>query len=286
MGWNQPKNTRESNEATRPSLPLWVRGFLAAAIVVVGAVGAWWWVTSGNDAKPKAAKSKPSAKIAEAKPVRSAAPVSEKKTEEKADDEKWEDAFERIPEKRHKFSKLETVTTSSCGVINERWRMPNGKYWRRQVDPPPLFDNPSDNAIATVLGQRAGTPMPHYPGLDDADLNKEFAKSLLKPIEIGEDDKPWLVALKMSVKEARAEIARMIKEGDPRSVGEILRDHVEENNRQADLTADALKGYNQVLSEDGEEAAAEYLEKVNKALEGYGVAPIKARGTANVRKRK
>ena len=86
------------------------------------------------------------------------------------------------------------------------------------------------------------------------------------------------------MKEARDEIARRIKSGDSRTVGEMLRDHVQENNRVANLQGDALRGYHKVLETDGEAAAAEFLEKMNEALEQFGVAPIKANSTRKERR--
>ena len=283
MAWNRPSNDGRANTPGSPRRggtprPA-VRWTVAGAIIVLCAVGAWWFLvgSGGRGATHPAAKENPT-HIRDVKPNQPARGADADATNVVAkaeSEEKWEDGFEKIPEKRYKFSKLVSATTAECGVVTERWRMPNGKYWRHQVDPPPIFDNPSDNAIARVLGDRSGAPMPPCPELDAGNLNDAFMKSLLSPIEIKEDDKPWVVALKLSVKEARSEIARLIKEGDTRSVGEILRDHLDENNRQAELRGDALKGYYKTLGESGEEAAAEYLNKVNKALEKFGVSPIK-----------
>ena len=281
MAWNRPS---EDGRARSPSAPRragtarpTVRGAIAGAVVVLGAAVAAWWLWPERDTRQDAASTKRGL-IKEVTPA--AAPkakpaVVAEGQGDKAFPEKWDDSFVTNHELRLHFSKLVSATTAECGVVTERWRMPNGKYWRHQVDPPPIFDNPSDNAIARVLGDRSGAPMPPCPELDARDLNDAFVKSLVSPIEINEDDKPWVVALKLSVKEARSEIARLIKEGDTRSVGEILRDHLDENNRQAELRGDALKGYYKTLGESGEEAAAEYLNKVNKALEKFGVSPIK-----------
>lgn len=296
MAWNQSSETPSGKSPTRatkadsPRRP-YRRGILAGLIVVIGAVVVWIVFTRGQVSPQESMKSepKPQAPLASAsaptnRPVR--AKVEIPVASDVIDGEKWDDSFVKIPEKRYKFSKLASATTNDRGVVNERWRMPNGKFWRRQIDPPPLFNNASDNAIAVAISSRSGAPIPPYPGFDDRNLDREFANSLLTPIVIKEDDRPWLVALKMSVKETREEIARMIKAGDKRSVGEILRDHVDQNNRTSELKGEALKGYYKTLKEDGPDAAGEYLEKVNKALEGFGVTPIKSNSQRTERKRK
>ena len=288
------KGGRRSKEATGVSLPRlpWLRGAIAALIVVVGAGIAAYFLLSRGDSPQSAPEKRNPRPIATVQPVpaKNDRPAKEAALSAPAtpasDDEKWDDSFAKIPAKRYKFSKLETVTTSNIGVVNEVWVMPNGKRWGRQIDPPPIFSNPSDQTIAMALGDRSGSPIPPYPGFDDANLNQEFANSLLSPIEIKESDSPRLAALKLAVMETRREIARLIKAGDTRSVGEILRDHVAENNRKAELQGEALKGYYSALKEGGDAAAAEYLEKVNKALESYGVEPIKSQSNESKGRRR
>lgn len=269
--------------------------FIVLAVLLAAIVGGvCWWFASREESPSKAEKptktktEKPNAKpkserkpeVAPAQKTATNAPVA--KVEEEL---KWDDSFVTNRELRIKFSVLDSSQTNDSGVVTERYRLPNGQFWRRQIDPPPLFENPSDNAIAMALGDRSGAPIPPYPGLYDANLDEEFAKSLAHPIVINEDDKPWVVAMKTAVMEAREELANQIKSGDKRSVGEMLRDHVLENNRQANLKGEALVGYQKVLETDGEAAAAEYLEKVNEALGRFGVAPLKAPSRGERRKK-
>ena len=277
--------SKKKNKATKNWLLSAVLGLLGLVVVIVGIE-----LFSNEEAAQKKSgmeqakkanvvkKEKPKKETAKkAKVVKEV--VAEVKSEKVAQEDTltWDDSFVTNREMRIKFSVLVSATTNDSGLINERYKMPNGKYWRRQIDPPPIFENASDNAIAMALGDRSGAPIPHYPGWDDLNLDEEFIKSLSKPIVINEKDKPWLVALKMTVAETRKEIESLIKSGDKRSVGEILRDHVYENNRSAELQGEAIKAYDKILKEEGSEAATEYLEKVNESLERFGVSPIKKR---------
>ena len=280
MGWNRSNDDGRA-VSTKPPLrrghrprPT-VRGVIAGVIVVLGAAIVAWIVLSESDDVPaQGTKHKAhGTTIPEATPaslrtnesavVQSAGPA-----------EQWKDEYIKDPAKRLKFSTLFEARTNSAGMITERFRLPNGKTWRRVTDPPPIFDNMADNAIASVIAGGAGAPIPPVPGLDNANLDEEFAKAMASPIKIGESDSPKLVALKMAVKETKKEIARMIKEGDTRSVGEILQDHINLNNRNADLQAEAFQAVAKVREEMGDEAAESYLEKVNENLKSYGVDPI------------
>lgn len=289
MTWQERSSTWGKSASAVPvpqrRKPAWLKGLVAGIVIVVCGGLAWWLLAPTAPVDPKPVPN--ALKSAKVRPLKTAVPskhpatvvVPAKPQTATEAEEKWDDSFIKIPEKRYKFSTLETVTTSNTGVVNQRWRMPNGRYWRRQIDPPPIFSNPSDQTIAMALGDRSGSPIAPYPGFDDANLNEEFTKSLAQPIRIGEDDPPWKAALKMAVKEVREEILASIKAGDTRSVGEILRDHVQENNRQADLKGEALMGYYKIQREEGDAAAEVYLEKVNKALKGFGVTPIKSKST-------
>ena len=260
-----------------------VKGIIAAAVVVVGAAVAYFLVSAKPaDPQPKAsapAKAAKPARPARVEPQRPAprTPAAEpaKKAEAPEPEEKWDDSFITNREKRIKFSKVISVTTNDSGVVNERYRLPNGRTWRRQIDPPPIFRNASDNAIAMVMGGAAGAPIPPVPGLDNANLDAEFEKSLAEPIEISKDDKPWVAALKLVVQNVRQEIAELRRAGDNRPIGAILQDHIDTTNHQAAMRGDALATLEKVRQEMGEAAAGEYLEKVNEQLKKYGVQPVK-----------
>ena len=254
-----------------------IRFYLFVAIAALAAIS-WWWLGRGvaqpapaeKPATPKAAKPQPAPKPA-AKPVATnAAPVAKKEPLAP-----WNDSFMTNREMRLKYSTLFQATTNEGGLVIERYRMPNGKTWRKIVEPPPVFSNIGDQAIAMVVGAATGGNIPPAPGLGDVNLDAEFMKSLKEPIRIEQDDPPRIVALKMAVQETREEIVRLKAEGDTRTVGQMLGDHIKASNRNANMQADALAAVKRVRETDGEAAAEEYLKAVNLHLKSFGVRPIR-----------
>lgn len=140
------------------------------------------------------------------------------------------------------------------------------------VDEDGFYANPT---VAAGIGYWFRNPLSAQPLVQTAaNLDEEFVKSLEQEIAIDPKDSPRVVALKMTVQSVRNEIAELRKNGDTRSVGQILADHIALNNHRADLQGQALAQVEQVRRESGDEAAAEYLEKVNAILKTYGVEPI------------
>lgn len=253
---------------------------LIGLLVVLIAVGAYFALSRKLDSSNDDTKTDSivSSRIAEVNPevATNVAPHKPITTLDRkiVEDENWDDSFLTNSEKRLKFSVLIMARTNEEGVVTERFRLPNGQTWRRVTDPPPIFNNRADQAIAMVISNAAGSPMPPVPGLEDADLDQEFAKAFAEPIRIDENDKPNVVAMKMAVMETRQEIAKMIKNGDTRSVGEILSGHIEINNRTAEMHRDALLQLEVIRRDEGDDFAREYLEKVNEKLNSYGMQEI------------
>lgn len=273
-GWNKPTPNAAKPAAKKPNA---LRG-VAAGVVVVVALGAlFYFVFSGDEGKGAVDASKRPSLIKEVTPAKVATNAAAGETVSKEKEEKlqWKDEYLTDSAMRLKFSTLIQARTNEGGMVTERFRLPNGKTWRRVTDPPPIFPNRCDMAIVRAMSEEAGVPIPPVPGLDDADLDQEFANSLLEPIVIKDDDNPRVAALKLIVKETRAEIARLIKEGDGRSVGEILQDHINLNNHIADMQGEAIRQYDKVKRESGGEAAKEFLVKINENLANYGIDPIR-----------
>ena len=249
--------------------------FSTLAVALIAIAGVWWFWPKGE----RAGEMPPLRAKQQIKEVTPAAATKAKPTavaeERKPLPEKWDDSFATNHELRLHFSKVIEVRTNAFGLITERYVMPNGKTWRIVRDPPPPFDNLCDNTIAMALSVRAGAPIPPVPGLDSANLDQEFANSMATPIKILDTDSPGRAAMKMAVKGAKDEIIRMIKAGDTRSVGEILRDYIDSNNHAVDMQAEALRTVEKIRQESGDEQADAYLDKVNEKLSSFGIEPIK-----------
>ena len=178
---------------------------------------------------------------------------------------------------------IEARTNSNSGVIIERYRTPDGKTHRKVINPPPIFSNPSDQIIALAMSARAGQRIPPLPPMRPDQLNQAFVNSLSSPIEIQDDDKPEVAALKLAVSQTRSEIAELIKAGDGRTVAEILQEHVETTNRNADMRAEAASQLRRILESRDPELAEEYLSRANKLLQEYGINPLKMPSNSSVR---
>ena len=277
------KSAASPNSRARSASARMIRIAVVLATVILAVAGACWWLAArggrGEPAKPvDVQKHIPHVRKSDVQervpPAKKVMPVVKTNDVQEAPLPPWNDSFMTNREMKLKYSTLFQATTNEGGLVIERYRLPNGKTWRKMIDPPPLFNNISDQAIAMVVGGAAGAPIPPVPGLDSANLDRAFVESLLTPIEIDPDDPPRIAALKLAVKETREEIKAAIKAGDKRSVGEILSEHISLNNRQAELQAEALRAVDAVRDKDGEEAAAEFLKAVNEHLKSYGAAPI------------
>ena len=263
------------------------RWVAVAVVSVIAIAGGVWWRVGRRGATAIPTKDKMPVSIETRKKRVAPTAVSAKQPTQsetpsaqptKAVLPEWNDSFLKDPQRRLQYSTLFQATTNNGGLVIERYRLPNGKTWRRIVEPPPIFDNISDQAIAMVMASRAGAPIPPVPGLDDANLNEEFVKSLTSPIHVEENDSPRTAALKIAVKEVREEIARLLKEGDTRTVGQILRDHMTANNHNVEMQTEALAAAKKIRETDGEAAAEEYLKAVNEQLKSYGIHPIRLGG--------
>ena len=258
--------------------------YLFVAIAAIAAIALWWWLAAHSASEPSQAEQpakqragKPAALPKPAvQPKPAPNPVSTNAVPVAKEEPlpPWDDSFMKNRELRMKYSTLFQATTNEGGLVIERYRLPNGKTWRKIIEPPPIFSNICDQAIAMVMAGAAGTPIPPVPGLDDANLDAEFLKSLEVPIRVEPDDPPRVAALKLAVKETRDEIVRLKADGDKRTVGQMLSEHIKANNRNAEMQAEALRAIEEVRRKDGDEMADEYLKAVNENLKSYGVAPV------------
>ena len=281
------KSAASPNGRARSASARLVRIVIALVVVILVVAGVWWWLASHSGrgvptqpAQPvNVQKRVPPVKKVDAQervpPVKKVVPTVKTNEVHEASLPPWNDSFMTNREMKLKYSTLIQATTNEGGLVIERYRLPNGKTWRKMIDPPPLFRNVSDQAIAMTVGGAAGGPIPPVPGLNDANLDAEFLKSLEVPITIEANDSPRAVALKMAVKETRDEIVRLKADGDKRTVGQMLSDHILANNRNASMQADALAEVKRVRETEGEEFAKKYLEAVNAHLKSYGIRPIR-----------
>ena len=120
------------------------------------------------------------------------------------------------------------------------------------------------------IRQHPGQSMPPLP--IDKNIDQEFAKSLLSPIRINDDDTDEVKEIKARVMETRAYLVEEIKRGG--SVYQALMNHQDELNRIADSRLMAIQEMQKVKDEMGEDAALEFRDKINEAFRIRGIPEI------------
>ena len=163
-----------------------------------------------------------------------------------------------------------TVRTNDSGAVIEKLVLADGRKMSKVEPPKPVFDNPSDQVLALAIGTNPGDAMPPLPDLTGID--EDFAKSLLTPIVINEDDTDEVKALKEAVAGTRAYIAEEVKKG--RSVMEVLMEHQAEMERLERSRLSAVLRMQAIYGEQGLEAAQKYAREVNKVFAENGMPEI------------
>ena len=272
MSWNSNNgNQRVIKVTTLDGAPLskgrpWLKGLLAGGFVVVGAVLFYFVCYDSNpqqmpEEKPAPVKST----------VREFTPMVAKVPEQVK-----EEAPVVVPDPNKRYEGgvevlSSNVTTNKSGAVIEKLVLANGKKMSKIHPPKPIFDNPCDQVIALAISTKPGQSMPPLPNLDSS-LEKEFLASLEKPFKIEETDSEQVRELKARVLETKAYLAEEIKNGG--SVLEALREHQRMMDDNADAHLIAVQQLQKVKAEYGQEAADEFLERVNETLRARGLAEI------------
>ena len=161
---------------------------------------------------------------------------------------------------------FESVSLSS----GEKLTLADGRKIAKVHPPKPVFDNPADQVIALAVSAKPGESMPPLPNLNGID--EDFAKSLLSPIKINDDDPDEIKELKAKVIETKAYLVEEIKNGG--SVIEALKAHQAEMERIADSRLMAIREMQKLQSEGDPEMAREFAEKVNESFRARGIPEI------------
>lgn len=135
---------------------------------------------------------------------------------------------------------------------------------------PPVFANPMNQLIAAAIGGAYDNelpPLPTGPG-DDAALRE----ALKHPIKDLPDDTEEVKKLKAAVRATRQEMGNLLDQG--MTVQEILTQHAELWNDNAKIRREMKEEYRGILAKGDEEGAAEYLEKINAAMQRMGIPAI------------
>ena len=238
--------------------------FLIGVIITFLAI---WWMTSRsgkNDLKLAKTNTPKPTLIMDAKP---SVPTNYSKAAAKSDNKnaRMERGVEVV---------AAITRTNQSGVVIEKLTLADGRKVEKFIPPKPIFDNVSDQMIALALSTKPGQSMPPLPSLGNID--QEFAKSLLSPIKIEEDDSEEVRDLKLSVKEARSYIVAEIKAGG--SMVECLQDY---RNRMEDISDRHTMAVQEIrkMTADGatKEEIRTFRSRINEIFRERGIPELSDR---------
>ena len=156
------------------------------------------------------------------------------------------------------------------GIV-ENLRTEDGKLHSIVSDAaPPVFANPADALLANLPPGDGTSSAPPPPAVSD--LEKKFAESLKKEIQILDTDTDDIRAMKQAVMETRAELKRLIDSGQ--TVAQVLAQHQELANENARVRSNAMAELKQILDSGDIDGAKEYKRKINVALQQMGIAEL------------
>ena len=267
MAWNRPKErvTGNREQGARKS-PF--RGLIAAAIVVLGAAVAAWWLRPTGETRQDAASTNKTL-IKEVTPAKPKLSVDEQEKLEHPGMVKVRGKW--YPEYNSQGGKIwvtkNWVRYHTPVVHTNRVKKSQSIYSK-------AFDNYADREIAILLNappgaMRIGSSRPY-----DERFTKQFLKSLEAPIVISPDDSEAVAALKKAVRETKIDLKIRYDNGE--DIAKIMND----TNRQLqelalyrnDLRKLVLKESRETKDKDARKGL---YEAANKMLAERGVEPLK-----------
>ena len=235
---------------------------VALGLVVAVGVAAYLWMRPEPAEQPTKETKRP-ARVAKPKATVPSKPTPkvEQKPQAKDPSKMYEDGVEVV-----KY----IVSTNNSGAVTEKLTLADGRKIAKVHPPKPVFDNPADQVIALAVSAKPGESMPPLPNLNGID--EDFAKSLLSPIKINEDDSDEVKELKAKVIETKAYLVEEIKNGG--SVIEALKAHQAEMERIANSRLMAIREMQKLQSEGDPGMARKFAEKVNESFRARGIPEI------------
>ena len=257
---------------------------LAAVVLAVIAGGVWWWfggrgataLPMERPAKPKVEKpAKPKMEKPHkptAKPVQpsatNAVPPKAESVQPPADE--WDSPL-------YPGEKLvSSVTNKSSGYVIDVSMSRSGARTRHVRELPSIWESPTDVLIASVLQADERREAPPLPMMGQS-TEREFLKSLEKPITINPSDSDEVKAIKQVVRSVREEIKARIDAGE--RFGAILENHRSLMNENGRIRMDAMRELAEIRRNGKPEDAEMYLKAMNQMFERMGIAPIAEKKT-------
>jgi len=274
-GSETPKFRRNGGNPLRNALP--------GAIVVIGAVAAWYFLFGPGVSLRRRPEARPADATAEAKPVekRPAAvepPAAVTNAAAKVEKPKKEKAKkpELKNDPRYPYTDGRTVLSSKTNGWNQIvdiCRMPDGRS-RKVIRPakPPTFVNASDQMLAHALSGTMDEDLPPLPISED--LEEDFVESLKTPIVINDDDSDAIKEAKERVIAAREYIDGEMRKG--RGFYEVVSEHVAQRKANSEAREQAMEIVSELRASGDAEALNQYVESVNELFRARDIGEISA----------
>ena len=256
-GKSRPKPSATRGRSASPTA---LRGLVAGAIVVLAAIGAWFFLTRGTGNGERGAENGPKkpAKISEATPVIPSAPqaqtLGKPSTETKA---------------TNKPDKVVHCVTNRQGKViaisDEEW----ASFERAQRDT--TLRTRTEKRLRLLASVPPGMPVPPMPG-NSREIDDDIVETLENEIEILPGDTEREIEHKKFVMDFKEYIKGEMAQGKKPS--EAYNDYIDLMNSVADLTTTGAKMARELREEGDEEGARMFLETVNAKLDSMGAPPI------------
>ena len=247
-----------------------VRPLAIAAIVVILAVVAFLVVKrgTGSGERGMADKDKKVQRQRHARPTQPPPQVSQK-PEAKEPEKPKREMYLGKEVVSHSF-----ITNSTGRSVREVIVTADGKkHGKTTVIAKPTFKYGTDQMLADVLFPPEHGQLPPWPEMDAKAIDREFAQSILDPIEILDDDSEDVRIRKEAVRQARSEMIQLVKEGH--SVLDVIRNQREGNEHAHDMQLTVARELHKMRREGASaDAIKDYLDKANQLLEQSGIGPV------------
>lgn len=260
MAWNRSTGEGEK-PSTTTSRPKFIRGLIAALIVVAGSVAACFWFMP-EIVKPDEKQLRTDSKIEEVTPAHSATNPANPSTSSTLASQ-----GEQSPE---------VVTVGTNGA--ERAKGPKKpihpfRIVRRNADRKQLFHTFADVCISRLVNSTPGNMM--FCTFTYDGFAEKFKKALDTPIVIDPDDTPEEIEKKKAVIEARAELKERMAKGE--DIEQVMREAEAESRRLANYREQLRRDLAKAMRERkfGADDMQDYVDAANKMLKDNGLQPLK-----------
>lgn len=246
---------------------LWAMLALILCAAVIGGIA---WRYFGGDSSPRPADEPTQAAKPPAKePVRA--------TPKKQEPQAASNEVQVVRRERYLGQDVvsHTFVTNATGrSVRETIVTADGKkHGRTTVIAKPTFKYGTDQMLSEVLFPPQHGQLAPWPEMDAKAIDREFAQSLLDPIVILDDDPEEVRIRKEAVRQARSEMAKLVKEGH--SVLDIIQWQRDGNEHAHEMQLEVSRELHR-LRREGASAAEirDYLDKSNQILEQHGIEAV------------